>query len=235
MDRVIEKIRKKLIENSDEKIRKSSETFFKESVRIYGLRSSVVHSMSREIFKELSDRSKENVFRLCEELWRSGYIEESLVACNWSYSVRKSYTPADIGVFEGWIDKYVSNWASCDTLCNHSVGDLVVKFPASLSDLKRWALSPNRWMRRAASVSLIIPARSGVFLKEILEIASILLTDKDEMVQKGYGWMLKAASEADHKAILDFVMKYRESMPRTAFRYAIEKMPPELRSKAMEK
>jgi 3-methyladenine DNA glycosylase AlkD len=55
------------------------------------------------------------------------------------------------------------------------------------------------------------------------------------MVQKGYGWMLKAASEAHQMEVFDFVMNNRKIMPRTSLRYAIEKMPPDLRLKAMEK
>jgi 3-methyladenine DNA glycosylase AlkD len=235
MDPLIVKIRQRLIDGSDEAIKKSSESFFREGVKIYGLRNAAVHTMSSELYKELPDKSKSAVFRLCEELWKSGYIEESFIACNWSYSVRKNFVPEDISLFERWIDNYVTNWASCDTFCNHTVGDFVVKYPASLTDLKRWARSTNRWMRRAAAVSLIIPARRGMFKDDILEIATILLTDKDDMVQKGYGWMLKAASEADHLKIYDFVMKHRSSMPRTAFRYSIEKMPPDLRAKAMSK
>jgi 3-methyladenine DNA glycosylase AlkD len=233
VDPVILNIRQKLTDLSDETIRRSSESFFKEGVKVYGVRNAAVHSLSRELFKVLPDKSKETIFRLCEELWRSGYNEESFIACNWSYNVRKSFVPGDITIFERWIDSYVTNWASCDTFCNHTVGDFVVKYPGALADLKRWAHSKNRWMRRASAVSLIIPARKGRFQNDILEIASILLTDKEDMVQKGYGWMLKAASEADHMLIYDFVMKQRESMPRTAFRYAIEKMPPDLRAKAM--
>jgi len=90
-------------------------------------------------------------------------------------------------------------------------------------------------MKRASSVSLIIPARKGLFLKEIFQIAENLISDKDDMVQKGYGWMLKAASQAHQKEVIDYVMTKKTTMPRTAFRYAIEKMPPELRTKAMEK
>jgi 3-methyladenine DNA glycosylase AlkD len=235
MDQIILKIRQKLTAYSDPGIKKSSESFFKEGVKIYGLRNAAVHSMSRELFRELPDRTKENVFTLCEELWRSGYLEESLIACNWAYSVRKSFELGDIVVFERWIDNYVTNWASCDTFCNHTVGELAVKYPSTIAYLKKWAHSDNRWMRRAAAVSLIIPARKGKFPDDIFEIATIMLTDKDDMVQKGYGWMLKAASEAYQKDVYDFVMKHRSSMPRTSFRYAIEKMTPELRAKAMSK
>jgi len=90
-------------------------------------------------------------------------------------------------------------------------------------------------MRRASAVTLIIPARHGKFLKEIFELADILLTDKDDMVQKGYGWMLKAASEAHQDQVFEYVMNKKDIMPRTALRYAIEKMPSDLRLKAMDK
>jgi len=55
------------------------------------------------------------------------------------------------------------------------------------------------------------------------------------LVQKGYGWMLKAASIGNQKAVFDFVVKYKDKMPRTALRYAIEKMPAKLKKQAMSK
>lgn len=73
------------------------------------------------------------------------------------------------------------------------------------------------------------------FLKDILEIADILLLDKDDLVQKGYGWMLKAASQSHQKEIFDYVIEKKAIMSRTVLRYAIEKMPQELKAKAMEK
>jgi 3-methyladenine DNA glycosylase AlkD len=104
-----------------------------------------------------------------------------------------------------------------------------------LGNLKKWAKSENRWMKRASAVALIIPARHGKFLKDIFEIANIVLLDKDDLVQKGYGWMLKAASEVYQKEVFEYVMKNKDKMPRTAFRYAIEKMPKNLKTKAMAK
>jgi 3-methyladenine DNA glycosylase AlkD len=59
--------------------------------------------------------------------------------------------------------------------------------------------------------------------------------DEDDLVQKGYGWMLKVASQSYEKQVFDYVVKNKGEMPRTALRYAIEKMPSELKTKAMEK
>ena len=89
--------------------------------------------------------------------------------------------------------------------------------------------------RRASAVSLIIPARKGLYLDTIFEIADSLLPDKDDLVQKGYGWMLKAASELHQQEVFDYVMKKKSIMPRTSLRYAIEKMPENLKILAMEK
>lgn len=55
------------------------------------------------------------------------------------------------------------------------------------------------------------------------------------MVQKGYGWMLKAASNAHLEQVFQFVMQNKSIMPRTALRYAIEKLPEYYRKTAMAK
>ena len=235
MNNIIENLRQELIKNANEKTRLSGERFFKEDVKLYGIKSADVSRISKEHYKNITDKSKSHIFSLCNELWKSGYMEESFVACNWAYNVRKQFEPDDFDIFEKWVSTYVGNWASCDTLCNHTVGTFVEMYPEYLSGLKKWAQSKNRWVKRASAVSLILPARRGKFLEDIFIIADILHSDKDDMVQKGYGWMLKAASEAHQKDVFNYVMRKKNTMPRTSLRYAIEKLPPELKAQAMAK
>jgi len=194
-----------------------------------------VTKISKEYFKYIKDYQKNDIFVLCEELWKSGYIEESFIACNWSYYMHENYSSSDFLIFEKWLKSYVNNWASCDTLCNHTIGKFIVKYPEYLSKLIKWTKSNNRWLRRGAAVTLIIPARNGKFLNDVLRIADQLLLDQDDLVQKGYGWMLKAASEFHKKELFHYVMRNKNKMPRTALRYAIEKMPKELKIEAMKK
>lgn len=235
MNKIIESIREELQRNADEETRVSGQRFFKEETKTYGVKTATVTRLGKQYFKLIKDREKQDIFDLCEELWQSGYMEESFIACHWSYYIRKQYQPDDFAVFEKWVDQYVTNWASCDTLCNHTVGAFVEMYPEYLSELKRWAKSTNRWMRRASAVTLIIPAKQGKFLSDTFDIADILLLDQDDLVQKGYGWMLKEASRTHQKEVFDYVVKNKKVMPRTALRYAIEKMPPELRKTAMQK
>jgi 3-methyladenine DNA glycosylase AlkD len=162
-------------------------------------------------------------------------MEECFVACNWSYNTHKEYELTEFGIFEKWVNNYINNWATCDTLCNHTVGTLIEMYPELIIGLKRWARSENRWVKRASAVSLIVPVRKGLFLKDVFEIAETLLHDTDDMVQKGYGWMLKVASQKHQKEVYDFVLQRKADMPRTALRYAIEKMPVEMKREAMKK
>jgi 3-methyladenine DNA glycosylase AlkD len=235
MERVISEIRKQLKSSGDEKTRTTSQRFFKERIKYYGVKTAVVSKISKENYTRIEKKGKTHIFDLCEKLWQSGYIEESFVACKWSYFIHEEYAPRDFGIFQKWIDTYVNNWASCDTFCNHTMGAFIEMYPEYLSRLKGFTDSDNRWMRRASAVSLIIPARKGKFLNDIFEIADRLLVDEDDLVQKGYGWMLKVASQLHQQEVLDYVLKHKSVMPRTALRYAIEKMPKEMKRIAMEK
>jgi 3-methyladenine DNA glycosylase AlkD len=235
MDEIIERVRRQLRDNADKKTKESAERFFKEKVRHYGVKSAVVGRIAGGCYKSVKDKGKKDILFLCEYFWASGYVEESFVACDWSWRVRKDFEPADFAVFETWVGKYINNWASCDTFCNHTVGAFIEMFPQFLAGLKKWAVSKNRWMRRAAAVSLIIPAKNGKFLKDIFDIADLLLEDQDDMVQKGYGWLLKSASHAHQDKVFGYVMKNKAVMPRTALRYAVEKMSNYLKARAMRR
>jgi len=120
-------------------------------------------------------------------------------------------------------------------LCTHAFGAFIFQFPKFISNVKEWTQSPNRWIRRASAVVTIYSVRRQKHLKEIFEIADILLTDPDVMVQKGYGWMLKETSNHYPKEVFDYVIRHRREMPRTSLRYAIEKLPLDLKGETMKK
>jgi 3-methyladenine DNA glycosylase AlkD len=237
MDKLISNVRQKLIEKTDSKTRETTKRYFKEGEQAitYGVKTVETRKIGKDFCRHIKGFSKQQIFELSEELWKSQYFEEAVIACMCTESIYKSFEPDDFNIFKHWVHHYVNNWAACDTFCNHTMGTFVMKYPEYIVELKHWAKSPNRWVKRASTVTLIIPARKGLFLPDILEIAHILLSDKDDLVQKGYGWMLKAASQAYEKEVFNFVMSKKAVMPRTALRYAIEKMPDELKNQAMRK
>ena len=235
MSSILVQIREELNANTDAQTQKSFQRFFKEQVKYYGVKTETVGKIAKKYWKQVEPLDKKEIFALCEELYRSDYTEEAFVVAFWLPKYIDHLKPSDLPVFKRWIKQYINNWAKCDGLCNHTIGDLIQKYPDTVKEIKNWSKSENRWLKRAAAVSLIVPAKKGCFLNDALEICEQLLTDNDDMVQKGYGWLLKEESRMHQKEVFDYVVKNRAIMPRTALRYAIELMPKALKLEAMKK
>jgi 3-methyladenine DNA glycosylase AlkD len=75
---------------------------------------------------------------------------------------------------------------------------------------------------------------TGYFIKkhdlaDTFKIAAILARDEEDFVNKGSGWMLRAAGEANRDELLKFLEDHAAAMPRTLLRYATEKLDKERR------
>jgi len=232
---ILREIRDELAKHVDQKYCAAAKKFVKEEVALRGVRTPVVRRVSAKYFSRVRTEARHRIYRLCECLCSSGYSEERTIAFDWAFRLRRQYTPSDFGMFESWLKKYVENWGACDDLCTHALGAFILQFPEFLPQVKSWTKSGNRWVRRASAVSLIYSIRRKKYLESVFEIADRLLLDQDYLVQKGYGWMLKEASNNYPGEVFQYVASVKQVMPRTALRYAIEKLPTELRMEAMKK
>jgi len=230
---IIDQIKKVLSRHVDKKYKQGAENVYKDDVRVIGASLPVQRKIAKDFYPKIKDLGKDNIFKLADDLFKTNYFEMMTIAVDWVRRQKKNFAKSDFKVFESWMKKYVNNWAICDDFCNHALAEFIEVHPEFIKNLKTWARSKNLWLRRGAAVTFVVPGRQGKFLKDILEIAGILLQDKEDLVQKGYGWMLKEASKAHPKEVFDFVMKNKNIMPRTALRYAIEKYPAAKREQAM--
>lgn len=199
------------------------------------LETNAVRKISQAGFQSLKSLGKELIFNLCEDLLDTHADAERLIAFDWAFRCRRQYAEADFARFEGWLERYVDSWGSCDDFCTHAFGCLLYSFPAHLPKLDRWAQAENRWLRRAAAVVVIYSVRRKAHVETAFHLADLLLTDGDDLVQKGYGWLLKETSKAEPRQVFAYVMQNKTVMPRTALRYTIEKLPAAWRKRAMAK
>ncbi len=234
-EKIIESVRQELKRHTDQRYHDGVKNFFKEEIELYGVRTPDIRKISSAYFSDIKGKSKQEIFGLCEKLLKTDISEERTIACDWAYRLKSYYEKKDFKLFESWLKKYVSNWAACDDLCCHAFGCFILQFPEFFARIKTWAKSKNRWLRRASAVILIYSLRKRKMLSQAFEIADLLLMDQDDLVQKGYGWMLKEASNQYPTEIFKYVMKHKDRMPRTALRYAIEKLSPALRQRAMKR
>ena len=94
--------------------------------------------------------------------------------------------------------------------------------------LGRLAASATLWNRRIAMVSTLEPIRQGR-LENTFWLAERLLDDPEDLMHKAMGWMLREAGKRDVQALFAFLDAHAARMPRTALRYALERIAPEKR------
>jgi len=220
---IVEDIKNELKERTKDIDTSGQVKYFKESIKPWGLSNSEARKMAKKYYSKYKP-SYEEAVKIAEELLKSGYFEEGVIAFDLMIKYKKYFDKNSFKIFETWVDKYVHNWAWCDDISPHLINVVIEKYPELVTKLISWTGSKNRWKKRAAAVSLIPSARKGKFLKEIFIVCDQLLTDKDDLVQKGYGWLLKETSKFDEKRVIAYLEKHYKEMPRTAFRYALEKV-----------
>lgn len=234
-EEVVQEIREELKQNADQGYAERVKKFSKGKITNYGVKIPVTRKISAKYFQKVKKRSKKEIFGLCELLLQSGYSEERIIAFDWAFRVKRQYTLSDFDRFESWLKTYVTGWGSCDDFCTHAFGEFLYQFSEVTPEVKKWTQSDNQWVRRAAAVVFIYSIRRNKYIEQGFEIADILLLDREDLVQKGYGWMLKEISNVYPQKVFEYVMAHKDRMPRTSLRYAIEKLSPELRKKAMAK
>jgi 3-methyladenine DNA glycosylase AlkD len=121
-------------------------------------------------------------------------------------------------VYEG----RVNNWDLVDATAPY-LGAFLIGKPDALKLLTHLARSEKLWERRVAIIFTFAFIRVGEF-KEALEIAEILNEDKHDLIHKAVGWMLREVGKKDIAELRKYLSRFAATMPRTALRYAIEKM-----------
>lgn len=202
--------------------------FFKTGPGQYG-EGDLFRGIRVPVLRRLSKTHQDLPLELSEQLLHSAYHEDRLLAL--LILVRKFAHADETGradIYTLYLDntRFINNWDLVDTSAEHIVG-------AYLSDkskepLYRLTQSGRLWERRIAILATFHFIKRGKF-DETLRIAEMLLTDKQDLIHKAVGWMLREAGKRDMQREEAFLGAHYRQMPRTMLRYAIEKFPQDKR------
>jgi len=184
----------------------------------------------RKVAKDFQDIATEDVIVLLE----SAIHEERLLAL--LILVRKyvkGNETAKKRIYRLYLKKtkFINNWDLVDVTAHHIVGDYLMD--KNKAPLYRLAKSEDLWERRIAILATFYFIKHGKY-EETLKIAKILLTDKEDLIHKAVGWMLREIGKRDMILEEMFLQKHYKEMPRTMLRYAIEKFPEPKRQKYLK-
>ncbi len=168
------------------------------------------------------------------KLLRSQWHEERLLAVLMLVRLYDKGGPAEReAVYRLYLDSltFINNWDIVDSSASQIVGRHLAgrgRFP-----LLRMARSPHLWTRRVSVIATAYGIRLGHF-DDILLLASRLLDDKEDLIHKAVGWMLREVGKRDRSVLEGFLDTHAARMPRTMLRYAIEKLPADRRQRYMK-
>jgi 3-methyladenine DNA glycosylase AlkD len=208
--------------------------FFKEEIRSHGWYTAELRRAMRQCRRELlRERDLEFLVRVADKLFTGRVLEEKIAAVFLLEKMDAQYGNREFRLFEAWLDR-ISSWADHDALVHDLIAPMVVAKPARVRDVLRWAKSSKRWHRRAACVALIRGAREKLFFPQIVKLSDFLLTDEDDMVQKGLGWLLRETAKHDATRTVPYLMKIRGRAPRLVLRTACETLSKTTRARMLK-
>jgi 3-methyladenine DNA glycosylase AlkD len=213
-----------LLQLANEQIAEHSQRFFKTGKGEYGegdIFLGIRVPLLRRLVKKYGGISIAEV----RKLLHSKFHEERLLAVLMLVQLFKS---ADESVQKQVYDLYlentefINNWDIVDISASNIVGaHLYEKDKAPLYDLVQ---SKNLWERRISINSTFYFIRQNEF-DDTLKLAKILFNDKEDLIHKAVGWMLREVGKREIEFEEEFLQEHYKIMPRTMLRYAIEKFP----------
>lgn len=127
--------------------------------------------------------------------------------------------------------RFVNSWDLVDVSAASIMGDYLKD--KSKAPLYQLAKSKNMWERRIAIIATLAFIKQGKF-SDSLEISKMLLGDKEDLIHKAVGWMLREIGKREPVIIETFLKEHYKMLPRTTLRYAIEKFPENKRQRYLK-
>ena len=184
-----------------------------------------VREMARTIAREHRDTwTVDAALTFADVLIADRYLETKALGIETLARYRRDFTPRLLPVWKRWLaDNHSANWATTDTICGALIGPLLVAEPALVARMLSWSRHRNMWVRRASAVALIPSVRKALALDAAYTIARRLHVDREDLIQKAVGWMLREAGKTDSVRLERYLRANGPSIPRTTVRYAIER------------
>jgi 3-methyladenine DNA glycosylase AlkD len=192
----------------------------------FGIRVPVL----RKLVKEYSDVSVEDAALLL----RSQIHEERLLALLLLVRLFATGDEATRSIIYGkYLENtaFVNNWDLVDSSAEHIVGAYLMN--RSKAVLYRLAESEELWERRISIMSTFHFVKRHEF-SETLKIAKMLIFDRQDLIHKATGWMLREIGKRHLQTEESFLKMHYKEMPRTMLRYAIEKFPEQKRQRYLK-
>lgn len=200
--------------------------FFKETIQALGIATPTLRSFVRDQQKTVRGRwTAAQAVSCCERLLQEPELEIRGAGILVLSAFGHQLGPEFAGTAERWLEERLDNWALVDSFCGAILSPLLEQHPELEGVLRRWSRSPTLWVRRASLVTLVPFAGRGLLLETTYELAREHFVDREDLMHKATGWLLREAGKTDLERLRKHLLAHGAAVPRTTLRYAIERFP----------
>ncbi|NUL82310.1 MAG: DNA alkylation repair protein [Armatimonadetes bacterium] len=211
-----------------------AQRYSKHPVRAFGLYASEMRQIAKDLGAEhLKDWGYQEARDYCDLMMREPFVEAKLLGIERLGKFKRRFPEDLIESLEIWLRDYSTDWWAVDTISPQLTAPLIGTYPHLLPRVLDWAESDVLWLRRGSVVGLIPHVRRGRWLDEGYAQAVRLQWDREDLIHKAVGWMLREAGTTDPERLKAFLLEQGEKTPRTSLRYAIERWPKDVRHEIM--
>lgn len=229
----VAKIQAELAELADPQTALVSQRFFKTGPGEYGA-GDLFRGIRVPVLRSLVKKHQHTPLPEAEQLLRSPYHEDRLLALLLLVRLyARGNEAAKAEIYQMYLDntRFINNWDLVDSSAEQIVG--AFQWNKDRTPLYHLAQSSSLWERRIAMMATFHFIKQGEF-GETLKLAEVLLADREDLIHKAVGWMLREVGNRDLRVEEGFLQTHYRQMPRVMLRYAIEKFPAEKRAQYLK-
>lgn len=203
-----QRLRKKLIENSDPELARQMESYMRNKFKFYGLKTPERRKSYHDLIK-LEKANKKIDWKFLDQAWADEHREAQYFVCDYLIALEKYLKFENIDHIFNYV-KSKQWWDTIDSLIK-PIGKLGLRDERVNELMLAWSKDDDFWVRRVAIEHQLL--RKDKMNVELLNaILENNLGSSEFFINKAIGWALRDYSKTNPNWVENFIRKHHTEM-----------------------
>lgn len=223
---LVDRIQRALVGASRPERAAKERAYLKSDLDHLGVSVPAIRSVVTGVHRDHPDLGHDQLVALVQTLWAVPIHERRAAAVHLLDAYGALLSPADVPLLERLL-RESRTWALVDDLAASVLGPLVEREDAALDPvLRRWAVDPDPWIRRASLLAHLVALREGRGnVERFTDLADQLLEDRERFVAKAIGWVLRDTAKRRPELVTAWLLPRAARASRITVREAVKRLP----------
>jgi 3-methyladenine DNA glycosylase AlkD len=203
-----QRLRKKLIENSDPELARQMESYMRNKFKFYGLKTPERRKSSHDFIK-LEKANKKIDWKFLDQAWVDEHREAQYFVCDYLIALEKYLKFEDIDHIFNYV-KSKQWWDTIDSLIK-PIGNIGLRDDRVTDLMLAWSKDDDFWVRRVAIEHQLL-RKDKMNVKLLNAILENNLGSSEFFINKAIGWALRDYSKTNPDWVKNFISKHHNEL-----------------------